>query len=149
MGAPVVHFEVTGTDPKKLQRFFAKLFDWKIDTSNPMGYGMVHADGQGIGVGEAGPGPGGVTFYDAKRRCAQKSARRSVQVEDLEGYLTKAEQLDALAAELDRYHLFHATRGELLRELGRDDEARAANRRALELTENPAERRLLERRIRA
>ncbi len=81
MGAPVVHFEVTGTDPKKLQQFFAKLFDWKIDTSNPMGYGMVHADGQGIGggVGEAGPGPGGVTFY--------------VRVEDLEGYLTKAERL--------------------------------------------------------
>ena len=46
-----------------------------------------------------------------------------------------------------RYHLFHATRAELLRDLGRPDEARAADRRALELTDNPAERALLERRL--
>ena len=52
-------------------------------------------------------------------------------------------ELFALAEELDRYHLYHATRAELLRALGRADEARAADRRALELTENPAERALL------
>src|SRR6266545_3296381 len=40
-------------------------------------------------------------------------------------------------------------RAELLRALGRTDEARRADRRALELTENPAERALLERRLRA
>ena len=52
-----------------------------------------------------------------------------------------------LANELDRYHLYHATRAELLRALGRPDEARDADRRALELTENPAERALLESRL--
>jgi RNA polymerase sigma-70 factor (ECF subfamily) len=52
-----------------------------------------------------------------------------------------------LAHELDRYHLYHATRAELLRALGRPDEARDADRRALELTENPAERALLESRL--
>src|SRR5947208_12361085 len=52
-------------------------------------------------------------------------------------------ELFSLAEERDRYHLYHATRGELLRALGRPDEARAADRRALELTENPAERALL------
>ena len=52
-------------------------------------------------------------------------------------------ELFPLAEELDRYHLYHATRAELLRALGRADEARAADRRALELTENPAERALL------
>ena len=56
-------------------------------------------------------------------------------------------ELEPLATELDGYHLYHATRGELLRDLGRTDEARAADRRALDLTENPAERALLERRL--
>ena len=52
-------------------------------------------------------------------------------------------ELFPLAEELDRYHLYHATRAELLRALGRTDDARAADLRALELTENPAERALL------
>jgi len=56
-------------------------------------------------------------------------------------------ELFPLAEQLDRYHLFHATRGELLRALGRPDEARDADRRALELTENPAERALLQARL--
>src|SRR3954469_5961803 len=56
-------------------------------------------------------------------------------------------ELDALASELDRYHLYHATRADLWRELGRTDEARAADRRALELTANPAEQAVLQQRI--
>jgi RNA polymerase sigma factor (sigma-70 family) len=56
-------------------------------------------------------------------------------------------EVDALATALDRYHLYHATRADLLRSLGRADEARGANRRALELTANPAEQALLRRRI--
>jgi predicted RNA polymerase sigma factor len=55
-------------------------------------------------------------------------------------------ELDSLG--LDRYHLYHATRAELLRDLGRDDEAREADQRALELTVNPAEQALLEQRLR-
>jgi RNA polymerase sigma-70 factor (ECF subfamily) len=53
--------------------------------------------------------------------------------------------LDGLA--LDDYRYLHSTRGELLRRLGRDDEARAAFARALELAHDPAERRFLERRM--
>ena len=56
-------------------------------------------------------------------------------------------EVDSLEDDLDGYHLFHATRAELLRELGRTEDARAADRRALELTENPAERTLLQRRL--
>jgi predicted RNA polymerase sigma factor len=56
-------------------------------------------------------------------------------------------ELFRLSEELDQYHLYHATRAELLRALGRPDEARAADRRALELTENPAERALLSARL--
>jgi len=56
-------------------------------------------------------------------------------------------RLEGLAEPLGEYHLFHATRAELLTAVGRDDEAAVANRRALELTTNDAERRLLATRL--
>ena len=49
--------------------------------------------------------------------------------------------------DLDGYRYLHATRGELLRRLGRAQEARDAYRRALELTESEPERRFLVARI--
>ena len=55
--------------------------------------------------------------------------------------------VDRLADRLAGYHLFHATRAQLLTRLGRDDEAAAANARALALTGNDAERRLLATRL--
>ncbi len=55
--------------------------------------------------------------------------------------------LESLAEPLADYHLFHATRAQLLSDLGREDEAALANRRALELTTNDAERRLLTTRL--
>ncbi len=55
--------------------------------------------------------------------------------------------VERLAPELEGYHLFHATRAELLRRTGRDDEAAAADERALELTANDAERRLIQTRL--
>ena len=51
------------------------------------------------------------------------------------------------ALDLDGYLYFHSTRGELLRRLGRDVEARAAYRRALELATSTPERRFLARRL--
>ncbi|WP_416956985.1 RNA polymerase sigma factor [Streptomyces sp. Agncl-13] len=67
-----------------------------------------------------------------------------------------AEHPDAgleLVAELERsgeladYHLLPATRADLLRRSGRTEEAAVAYERALELVENDAERRFLERRL--
>ena len=49
--------------------------------------------------------------------------------------------------DLDGYQYFHSTRAELLRRLGRADEARAAFERALELARAEPERRFLKRRI--
>jgi RNA polymerase sigma-70 factor, ECF subfamily len=49
--------------------------------------------------------------------------------------------------ELDEYQYLHSTRAELLRRLGRADEAGAAYRRALELARTNPERRFLERRL--
>jgi RNA polymerase sigma-70 factor, ECF subfamily len=48
---------------------------------------------------------------------------------------------------LERYHLWHSTRAELLRRLGRDEEASAAYARALELAPSETERTFLESRI--
>ena len=56
-------------------------------------------------------------------------------------------EVDQLGARLDGYRLYHATRAELLRELGRGAEATDALQRALALTANPAERVLLTERL--
>jgi RNA polymerase sigma factor (sigma-70 family) len=56
-------------------------------------------------------------------------------------------EVDTLTGELNGYHLYHATRAELLRALGRMGEARSADELALRLTSNPAERALLEQRL--
>ncbi len=48
---------------------------------------------------------------------------------------------------LDDFRYLHTTRGELLRRLGRVEEARQAYRRARELTDDGAERRFVERRL--
>jgi RNA polymerase sigma-70 factor, ECF subfamily len=60
--------------------------------------------------------------------------------------LVLIDELSALG-ELADYHLLHATRADLLRRLGRREEARAAYLRALELTSSDAERRFLTRRL--
>jgi RNA polymerase sigma-70 factor (ECF subfamily) len=55
--------------------------------------------------------------------------------------------VDALSESLASYHLWHAARADLLRRLGRSEEALASYRRAHALTGNEAERRFLARRI--
>jgi RNA polymerase sigma-70 factor, ECF subfamily len=60
------------------------------------------------------------------------------QAGDPKAALRAVDRLD-----LDGYLYFHSTRGELLRRLGRDDEAREAYRRALELATSTPERRFL------
>ncbi len=70
---------------------------------------------------------------------------RAVAVAEAEGPAAALVILDRL--QLERYHYLHATRGELLRRLGRTREARESYARALELAHGEAERRLLERRL--
>ncbi|MET0727497.1 MAG: RNA polymerase sigma factor [Acidimicrobiales bacterium] len=69
---------------------------------------------------------------------------RAVAVAELHGPAAALVLVDGL--DLDRYHLFHATRGDLLGRLGRHDEAVAAYDAALSRTGNDAERHLLQRR---
>ena len=72
---------------------------------------------------------------------------RSVALSHVAGPEPALRETDAIGDELARYHLFHAVRAEFLRGLGRDGEARAADEQAFALTDNPAERELLARRI--
>jgi RNA polymerase sigma-70 factor (ECF subfamily) len=72
---------------------------------------------------------------------------RAIALAQVYGAEMALAEVDRLAEALCQYHLFHATRGELLRTLGRTAEARAADEVALELTQNPAERVLLRRRL--
>jgi RNA polymerase sigma-70 factor (ECF subfamily) len=72
---------------------------------------------------------------------------RALALAELRGPAAGLAAIEPLGDRLDGYHLFHAARGELLRRLGRDAEAREADRRALALTDNPAEQRLLRERL--
>jgi RNA polymerase sigma-70 factor (ECF subfamily) len=91
-----------------------------------------------------------VALYDRLARLEPTpvvALNRALAVAEIHGPAAALAEIDPLADRLASYHLFHAARGELLRRLGRRDEAAAAVRRALELTENPAEQGLLERRL--
>lgn len=72
---------------------------------------------------------------------------RAIAVWQVDGAETALRDLDALAGDLDGYHLFHAARAQSLSALGRRDQAHEAQLRALALTDNTAERALLERRL--
>jgi RNA polymerase sigma-70 factor (ECF subfamily) len=72
---------------------------------------------------------------------------RAVAVAEAEGPEAALAIVDGLA--LEGYRYLHATRGELLRRLGRRAEARDAYARALTLAHDDAERRLLEGRLAA
>lgn len=68
---------------------------------------------------------------------------RAVAVAEFEGPDAALPLVDRL--DLDRYHLFHAVRADLLRRLGRNVEAAAAYEAAIARTENTAERTFLQR----
>jgi RNA polymerase sigma-70 factor, ECF subfamily len=74
---------------------------------------------------------------------------RAVAVAMAEGPGAGLELVEALAADgsLERYHLLHSTRADLLDRLGRKAEAAQAYRTAIELATNPVERSFLERRL--
>src|SRR5258708_7875038 len=72
---------------------------------------------------------------------------RAVALRYMAGPEAALAEVEALARDLDGYHLFHAIRGELLLELGQREQAQAAELRALTLTGNWAEQSLLRHRL--
>ena len=96
------------------------------------------------------PWPAILALYDTLIRIESTpvvALNRALAVAERDGPSAALDALAPLADRLDGYHLYHAARAEMLRRLGRGDEARAADERALSLTDNPAERRLLEQRL--
>src|SRR5713226_6852318 len=92
-----------------------------------------------------------VALYDAVVQLAPSPVvelNRAVAVGMAFGPAAGLDLVDALVAEpsLESYHLLPAVRGDLLRKLGRADEARAEFERAASLTDNVRERELLQRR---
>ncbi|GHO92193.1 DNA-directed RNA polymerase sigma-70 factor [Reticulibacter mediterranei] len=72
---------------------------------------------------------------------------RAVALRYVAGLEVALSEVEALANDLAAYHLFHAIRGAFLLELGRREQARAAEMRALTLTGNQAEQSLLRQRL--
>jgi RNA polymerase sigma-70 factor (ECF subfamily) len=91
-----------------------------------------------------------VALYDRLARVQPTPVvvlNRALAVAELAGPGPALTEIEPLRDRLEAYHLFHAARGELLRRLGRTAEAAEAVRRALDLTQNPAERDLLQQRM--
>lgn len=93
-----------------------------------------------------------VTLYDMLLRLEPSPVvelNRAVAVAMRDGPEAGLALVDAILARgaLSDYRLIHGARADLLRRLGRREEARAAYRRALELTAQEAERRFLQRRL--
>jgi uncharacterized protein len=92
VGQPVVHFEIIGTDPPRLRRYYAELFGWKFDAadavteavSQPGNYGFV--EGRTTGASGIDGGVGGGEGYERR-------VLFYVSVPDVEAALREAERL--------------------------------------------------------
>jgi RNA polymerase sigma-70 factor (ECF subfamily) len=86
-----------------------------------------------------------LAIYDqlwALQPTAVVELNRAVVVAEVDGPARALSIVDGLP--LERYHLWHATRANLLARLGRDEEARAAYLAGAELAPTEAEREFLE-----
>lgn len=95
-----------------------------------------------------------VGLYDVLARVEPSpvvALNRAVAVAMRDGAAAGLALVDAILAsgELEDYHLAHAARADLCRQLGRHVEARTAYRRALELTQQQRERQFIEQRLKA
>jgi RNA polymerase sigma-70 factor (ECF subfamily) len=90
-------------------------------------------------------------LYDLLERLQPSpivSLNRAVAVAMVDGPRAGLALVDALAGDLDNYHLLHSARADLLRRAGSLAEAAKSYERALVLVTNDSERRFLERRLR-
>ncbi|MEJ5869358.1 VOC family protein [Pseudokineococcus sp. 5B2Z-1] len=93
MSNPVVHAEITGTEPARLRRFYGALFGWDAEPGDPVVAAVsaqdayaFNAPGDSSGAVPVGIG-GGVTFLPR--------AVFYVGVDDVEAHLAKAIELGA------------------------------------------------------
>jgi RNA polymerase sigma-70 factor (ECF subfamily) len=92
-----------------------------------------------------------LALYDQLLRCTPTpvvALNRAVALAEVHGPEAALATVDELGTALDHYHLYHATRADLLRRLARAREAAQAYDTALTLTTNPAEQAFLRERRR-
>ena len=123
-----------------------RVYDWgQLDrTSCTAAIAAVHAEAQS---GEQTDWKEIAVLYQELERVhpsAVVSLNRAVAVALSEGLELGLSVIDTLrrSGELDSYHLYHAARADLLRRLGRSEEAADTYRRGLGLTANAVERRV-------
>ena len=103
----------------------------------------VHCD---AGSFEATDWPQIVALYDhlfSVMPTPVVALNRAIAIAEIAGPGAALTTLDAIAPDLDNYHLIHAARGTMLRRLGRRDAAQAAFERAAHLAATEADRRFL------
>ena len=91
-----------------------------------------------------------VALYDhllLHMRTPVVALNRAIAVGETDGPRVALIHIDAIAQDLDTYHLMHAARGAMLRRLGRGAAARAAFERATDLAATESERRFLQQQI--
>jgi RNA polymerase sigma-70 factor (ECF subfamily) len=99
---------------------------------------------------EATDWPQIVTLYDhlfSLMPTPVVALNRSIAIGEIEGPGALLAALDAIAPDLDNYHLMHAARGSALRRLGRREAAKAAYVRAAHLAATETDRRFLAQQI--
>ncbi len=103
----------------------------------------VHCDADAF---EATDWPQIVALYDhlySVMPTPVVALNRAIAIAEIEGPRAALTALDAIAPDLDNYHLLHAARGTTLRRLGERDAANAAFERAAHLAATEADRRFL------
>ncbi len=107
----------------------------------------VHCDADSF---EATDWPQIVALYDhlfSVMPTPVVALNRAIAIGETEGPGAALTALDAIAPDLDNYHLMHAARGTTLRRLGQRDAAKAAFERAAHLATSEADRRFLAQQI--
>ncbi len=107
----------------------------------------VHCDADSF---EATDWPQIVALYDhlfSVMPTPVVALNRAIAIGETEGPGAALTALDAIAPDLDNYHLMHAARGTTLRRLGQRDAAKAAFERAAHLAATEADRRFLAQQI--
>lgn len=107
----------------------------------------VHCDAESF---EATDWPQIVALYDhlfSVMPTPVVALNRAIAIGEIEGPGSALTVLDAIAPDLDNYHLLHAARGTMLRRLGQRDAAKTAYERAAHLAATEADRRFLAQQI--
>ena len=84
MGQPVMQWQILARNPDAISAFYAKLFGWRINADNPMGYRMVDT-GSDRGIN------GGV--WPIGQTEGHPLVQLFVEVDDVPAYAAKVEQL--------------------------------------------------------